>query len=255
MIHSFKDLGTFSVRAEDAAEGKVDDIYFDDAEWTVRYLVVDVGWWSFGHEGLIARDLLGRPDTAQREFPVHLTAEEIRGAKEPIADPPVSKQEKLNRAASPKAPPLYLLGPVGMRYSPLLAERQIRELERERTAEPATALGEGGDPHLRSMSETVGRTIEAQDGPIGTVKDFLINPLDWSVRWFVIDTGDWLPGPTSVLATEWIREIAPDGGPVRVDTTRHKIETAPSVDDVASLRRSDEERLFGHYGGRAYWAA
>jgi hypothetical protein len=46
--------------------------------------------------------------------------------------------------------------------------------------------------------------IEASDGDIGTVSDFLFDDASWLVRWLVVDTGNWLSGrkvllPPSVL--------------------------------------------------------
>ena len=49
-----------------------------------------------------------------------------------------------------------------------------------------------------------GYAIEASDGDIGTVSDFLFDDASWLVRWLVVDTGNWLSGrkvllPPSVL--------------------------------------------------------
>ncbi|MEP7246109.1 MAG: PRC-barrel domain-containing protein [Gammaproteobacteria bacterium] len=39
------------VRASDGEIGKVTDVYFDDEDWVVRYLVVDTGDWLIGRRG------------------------------------------------------------------------------------------------------------------------------------------------------------------------------------------------------------
>ena len=49
-----------------------------------------------------------------------------------------------------------------------------------------------------------GYAIKASDGDIGTVSDSLFDDASWLVRWFVVDTGNWLFGrkvllPPSVL--------------------------------------------------------
>ena len=43
MLRNVKDLQGYAIRATDGIIGKVDDFYFDDRAWTVRYLVVDTG--------------------------------------------------------------------------------------------------------------------------------------------------------------------------------------------------------------------
>lgn len=43
MLKTAKDFGRYSVRAADGAVGGLDDLYFDDESWTVRYVVVGTG--------------------------------------------------------------------------------------------------------------------------------------------------------------------------------------------------------------------
>jgi hypothetical protein len=43
MLRSLKDLRGVALRAIDGDIGKVDDFYFDDEGWGIRYLVVDTG--------------------------------------------------------------------------------------------------------------------------------------------------------------------------------------------------------------------
>jgi hypothetical protein len=139
-----------------------------------------------------------------------------------------------------------------MGYTPMLAEEQIA---RERMANQMPAPEESGDPHLRSMAEVDGYEIAASDGEIGTVADFLINPLDWRVRYLVIDTGNWLPGKKVIVATGWISDVDWSNQRVSLEINRHKVETSPDMDTVPSLQRSDEARLFEHYGAVPYWTA
>ena len=47
---------------------------------------------------------------------------------------------------------------------------------------------------LQVGSALEGYAIEASDGRIGTVSDFLFDDRTWKVRWLVVDTGTWLTG-------------------------------------------------------------
>ena len=249
MFNSFRDLRGFRIRAADEPEGSVNDLYFDDEEWCVRYFVADLGFWVFGHQGLIGVRAVGKPDLRQREIPVKLTAEDIRDASRPAVNSPVSEQERrANLAASYDWPPL-LLGASGS-YTPAMAERQIREVHR------ADGGGSGaftGSSHLRSMKELIGYHVAARDGEIGTVDDFLINPLDWKLRYYVIDTGHWLPGRKVVLATEWTTHVDWPNRRVVVDVTRHQIESSPPPEEVGGLTRSVEERLYRRDDVTGFW--
>src|ERR1700676_4307108 len=54
-------------------------------------------------------------------------------------------------------------------------------------------------PMLWRASDVHGTAIEATDGSIGSVDDFLFSDDRWTVRWAVIDTGNWLPGRRVLL--------------------------------------------------------
>ena len=51
MQKSIKDLKGNAIVATDGEIGKVDDFYFDDKSWTIRYLVADTGNWLLGRTG------------------------------------------------------------------------------------------------------------------------------------------------------------------------------------------------------------
>ena len=54
MIRSLKYMHRFEVVATDGRSGAVDDVYFDDLSWMVRYIVVDTGRWVSGRRVLIS---------------------------------------------------------------------------------------------------------------------------------------------------------------------------------------------------------
>jgi len=50
------------------------------------------------------------------------------------------------------------------------------------------------DPHLRSTDEVSGYHIQAADGEIGHVEDFVIDDETWAIRYMVVATRNWWPG-------------------------------------------------------------
>ena len=52
---------------------------------------------------------------------------------------------------------------------------------------------------LQVISPPKGFSIEASDGRIGTVVDFLFDDSSWKVRWLVIDCGTWLGGRKALI--------------------------------------------------------
>lgn len=106
---------------------------------------------------------------------------------------------------------------------------------------------------LWDASSMKGYTIEASDGPIGTVNDMLFDDTSWKVRWLVVDTGDWLPGrkvllPLSVLAQpDETRRALP------VNLTMKQVEDSPDIDADQPVSRHTEGHLYRHYRQEPYW--
>ena len=63
MQKSVSDLKGHGIVATDGDIGKVDDFYFDDEAWTIRYLVADTGNWLLGRKVLISPIALGKADS------------------------------------------------------------------------------------------------------------------------------------------------------------------------------------------------
>ena len=54
MLRSMNDLKGFDILATDGEIGDVGEFYFDDEQWTVRYVVVNNGSWLSGRQVLIS---------------------------------------------------------------------------------------------------------------------------------------------------------------------------------------------------------
>lgn len=106
---------------------------------------------------------------------------------------------------------------------------------------------------LIDASKLKGFKIAATDGSIGTVTDFLFDDLSWTLRWAVIDTGDWFSGrvvllPVSVLGHP---DMAARSFPVRL--TMAKVKDSPTVDTHQPVSRQHEQQLYGFYSMSPYW--
>ena len=105
-----------------------------------------------------------------------------------------------------------------------------------------------GDPHLRSTSEVKGYSIHATDGDIGEVEDFIVDDTTWSIRYLIVDTGNWLPGKKVLLSPGWIKEIKWETSAVYVDIPVNNIKNSPEYDPSQPLSETYENDLFHYYG-------
>ena len=56
-----------------------------------------------------------------------------------------------------------------------------------------------GDPNLRSTNKVINYSINAIDGNIGHVDDFLVDDDNWIIRYLIVNTHNWLPGGRKVI--------------------------------------------------------
>jgi hypothetical protein len=248
MLTRASELMRHSILATDGEIGSVEDLYFDDAHWTVRYLVVDTGDWLPGRQVLISPHAVSGHPTDGR-IPVALTKERIEASPSIDTDKPVSRQYEAELARYYQYPP-YWLGP--HRWGATVLPGDPLAAVPGTTVELVTDEV-GGDPHLHSARDVLGYYIEARDGDIGHVEDFLIDEEDRAIRYMVAATRNWWPGKKVLISPEWIVEVSWPASRVRVDLTRDRIREAPEFDPSRPVDREYENRLFGHYGRRQYW--
>ena len=75
MLRSVKDLEKCSIGGTDGLLGKVQDFYFDDESWVIRYLVVDTGAWLSNRKVLISPHSIADWDWQGTFLPVSITRE------------------------------------------------------------------------------------------------------------------------------------------------------------------------------------
>jgi sporulation protein YlmC with PRC-barrel domain len=249
MLRSVEKLYGFEVQASDGDAGKVDDLFFDDKHWTVRYIVVNTGTWLLGRQVLIVPSVADKLDWTLRLLPVRLTKEMVKTSPEIDLHKPVSSQ-KMEELHEHYGWPTYWAG------SPLLGTPSLGAypmLWADTKTESGPDEAPRGDPHLRSIREVTGYHVEAKDGEIGHVSDFFVDEDDWAIRYLLVDTRDWLPGRKVLLAPQWIQEVDWGDAHVLVNLTRQKVKDGPQYDPDSPPTRSYEAELYRHYGWPGYW--
>lgn len=253
MLRSVKELLGYKLEAADGSLGKVRDFYFDDESWTIRYLVADTRRWLSGRLVLISPGSLGYPKWASRFFPVSLTREQIESSPEISHDQPVSRQQE-SRLSRYYGWPIYW--GAGLTYgAPPMAASALAEAVREEAGTGEEAGQEEGDRHLRSMREVTGYKIQAQDGEIGHVQDFIVDDESWILRYLAVDTRNWLPGGKKVLLSPgWAERIDWGEEKVIVDLKQDTVEQGPEYNPADPVNREVETHLYDYYGRPVYWS-
>jgi hypothetical protein len=246
MPRTAKSLMGATLAATDGDIGSVRDLYFDDGSWTIRYLAIDTGTWLPGRQVLISpMSVTGADETS---VSVSLSREQVEGSPSVDTDKPVSRQYEEDYSRYYGYPYYwsgpFRWGPVAIPGEMVLAAVPVGELVPD---------GSGGNPRLRSAREVIGYYIEAVDGDIGHVDDFLVDDREWAVRYMIAATRNWWPGKRVLVSPAWISEVSWPDSRVYVDLTRDGVKAAPEYDPDRPLEREYEHRLYKHYGRPNYW--
>lgn len=256
MLRAVSKLRGMTIRATDGDIGHVDQFFFDDERWIIRYLVVDTGSWLPGRQVLISPIALGTVDAKAREVSVPLTREQVKNSPDIDTEKPVSRQHEIDYYRY-YGWPFYWAGPglwgSGM-YPGYLAAPPVPPVPPPAPA-PEAEAEEQGDPHLRATREVTGYRVHASDGEIGHVDDFIVEMETWAIRYVVVDTRNWWPGKKVLLPPAWIESVSWPEAAIRVDLRREVIREGPEWDSEQPITREYETRLFGYYGRPGYWNA
>jgi hypothetical protein len=109
------------------------------------------------------------------------------------------------------------------------------------------------DHNLRSTHAVTGYHIQADDGEIGHVEDFIIDDETWAIRYLVVDTRNWWPGKKVLVSPQWIERVSWDQSKVFANISRDAIKKSPEYSEESLPTRDYETRLHGHYNRKGYW--
>jgi PRC-barrel domain protein len=231
MLLRVGELQDYKILAKNGEIGHVEQLYFDDQTWAVKYIVVDIGNWLSGRTVLISPTAIIEANPGGKNIHTALTREQIEDGPATYTHKPVASQHPTDYSVY-LGWPSYYWGLTGLED---------------------TAFKEENDPHLRS-TKVVGRYhIMALDGEIGHIEDFIVDDQTWTIRYAVADTRNWWPGKKVLLATEWILFVSWAESNAYVSLQRDRIIDAPEFDPTQPLTRDYEIKLYAHYKQSPYW--
>lgn len=254
MLYNTSALAGYALHATDGQIGSVEDFYFDDQAWIIRYLVADTGKWLPGRKVLLSPLSLGAVHLDGKKLDVKLTKNQVENSPDIDTHKPISRQNEIH-FYNYYSYPYYWSGPSA--WGPIALPSQLPEISPEMREPEQREAGSGSerdteDHHLRSASEVIGYYIKASDGDIGHAEDFVVDEESWAIRYLVVDTKNWWPGRKVLVSPEWIKEVSWNDSTAYIDLTRDTIKTSPEYDSSVPISEDYERRLCGHYGRLKY---
>jgi uncharacterized protein YrrD len=241
MIRSVRELRHVSVNATDGRIGFVEQVFFDDEQWTIRYLVVDTDREFNDRRVLVSPMAVTAQDVeAKGAISVSLTRRQAAESPDIDTEKPVSRQKELEYNN-------YFIFPVYWEGGGLWGAQSLpAELLRAPPVHPA-AGGESADVHLRSSREVIGYRVKAVDGRIGHVEDFLYDDESWRVRYVEVDTRNWIGGLRVLVPPLTVQSVSWAARTITIVLPVETVRTAPEYVSRESLTPEFEQSLLSHY--------
>jgi sporulation protein YlmC with PRC-barrel domain len=244
MLTKAKTLKGYKLQGLDGEIGKVKEFYFDDHHWTIRYLVAETGNWLVDRQVLISPYALVALNKEEQYIAIDLTKKQIEDSPSLNSDKPVSRQFE-EAYYGYYGWQIYWGGSNIWGPYPYIRRDKIRKDSDQKK--------KSWDHHLRSTQEVNSYNIQATDGEIGHVEDFVIDDETWAIRYLIIDTRNWWPGKKVLVSTQWIDRVIWSELGVFINLSRETIKQSPEYTDESLLTRDYEIGLHGHYNRQGYW--
>lgn len=233
MHYRTRDLFQCTVRARDDSLGPVRDLLFDDRDWTTRYLVVDTGKWFGGKQVLLPPSKLVTVDLERNEVGIDMKRKEVEDSPGVQADPPLSMETRMSYYDD------WIWTSYGWGGFAGLPRVKPGETP-ERASDPPDS---GERNHLRSVREITDYRIEARDGGIGHVEEFLVRGDGLRLDYVIVDTRNWLPGKKVAVPPKDFSEVDWKDRRAHVDLTRDAVKQSPEVDELEEHAEGSGVRL------------
>ena len=220
MEASLKSLCGYSISTGEGILGRVEEFYFDDQSWVVRYLGVALNQATQSKKILIATLIAGEPDGMLKRIPVSLSKDQLDSSPSIDTTNSFSGQQEQELLCSW---PVYWgegFYP-GSFESPFFSsmDKELNRVEENQRQKE--------NPHLRSLSQVMDYYVHALDGDIGHLEDFIVLSEGWKIKSLVINTRNWLPSKRVLISAERIREIDEADFRVVVNLNREAIKKSP----------------------------
>jgi hypothetical protein len=225
--------------------GTVKNFYFDDHHWVIRYLVADTGNWLTGRQVLISPYALAAVNKEEQNIAVDLTKKQIEDSPSLDSDKLVSRQFE-EAYYGYYGWPMYWGGPYMWGSFPKIVRDGKKRSE-------STQGGKDWDPCLRSTHAVSGHHVQAADGEIRHVQDFIIDDETWAIRYLIIDTRKWWSGKRVLVSPQWIERVSWNESKVFVNLSRESVRQSPEYTEESLITRDYETGLHRHYNRHEYW--
>lgn len=256
MLYQTSLMEMYNVQAIDDELGGVKDIYIDDEDWVIRYLVVDTRKWLPGKKVLMSPIQFDQVDFINQRIKLADTKENIKEGPSLEEHEPVSRNFEKSLSTYFGWPYYWngesVWGPYGT-PSDLVYNSE----KNETPTIPDVREEDHDDFHLRSVDELKGEfsgyKMKAKDGKIGKITDFIVDDSDWKVHYAIVEKNNLLPGEVYLVPVDWIQNIDHINKEVYVDVPEYVFKKGPDFQPYQPLTEDYESYMYRKFQQAEAW--
>lgn len=106
---------------------------------------------------------------------------------------------------------------------------------------------------LVKATDTTGYDVQASDGTLGAVVDMLFDDSSWTVRWLVVETGNWWADHRVLIPASALGQPDTAARTFPVSLKMAQVKGSPDVDTHRPVSRQFESSAYDYYGFSPYW--
>jgi uncharacterized protein YrrD len=232
MLHLAHKVAGATVKGTDGDIGTLEDFYFEEDRWAVRYLLVDTGKWFSGKRVLIS-PMSVRNEWGRTGVRLNLTKEQVWNSPEFTDGVPLSREGETSVLTYYGYPDYWGAASIWGNYDSPIA--LVEGVPVAAATAPAGKLAIDPEArHLRSIKKSTGYHLHARNGEIGHVDDFLIGQESWRIRYLLVDTSNWIGGRSVIVSPEAVEGIDKERGQLYVAADREAIKQSPELESIQS---------------------
>lgn len=249
MLHMLKNLEGLRINTTEGNTGKTEDFYFDDKEWVIRYLVIDVGTLLNSKKVLLSPMSIKDVNTESKTITVSISTEKMKNSPDIDTQKPVSRQYEADYLGYFGYPSYWgSKGLWGSYSSPYLIAAEVADIADGQDTPDMYANIEAmryrdQDLHIRSCDKVKGYHIKATDGDLGHLDGMLVDTYTWAIKYLIINTSNWWLGHCVLIAPKQIKEVTWLGSMIYVDMTQKQVKEAPLFDPDIPFSHEQENEL------------
>ncbi len=186
MLKNTNDIYATPVAATDGLIGHVEDFFFDDQSWVIRYLLVDTGSWLPGRQVLLSPHAFSGFGEDGEILRANLTKEEIQYSPPIEAEQPITRAHERDYFWYYGWPPYWEFDrswPIGA--LPVPTPIPMRSAALHEKLDPLE------DIYIKSTHAVRGYDIISRDGVLGAMSGFMIDHKSWAIADLVVEAGPW----------------------------------------------------------------